>query len=182
MNVWARAKDDEVITLGWRQLVKKTFVQPDGKEAEYVTKDLPGKPACAVIALTPENMVVIAEQFRLGPEVIMDELPGGGSEKDESLEDAVKRELLEETGYTVGSITYLGLVYKDAYTNTQWHFFLARDCIDTGSQHLDDGEFVTPKLITIDKLFENARTGKMTDVSAVFLAYDELVKIKSEGL
>jgi ADP-ribose pyrophosphatase len=180
MKVWPRAKDDEVITFGWRTLVRKTFVQPDGKEAEYVTKDLQAKPACAVIALTPDNMVVIAEQFRPGPEMVMEELPGGGTEKDEDIEQAVTRELLEETGYAPGSISYLGVVYKDAYTNTQWHFFLARDCTYTGSQRLDDGEFVTPKLITIDQLFDNARTGKMTDVSAVFLAYDELVKIKNE--
>ncbi|MDX2775860.1 hypothetical protein PV379_00620 [Streptomyces caniscabiei] len=75
-------------------------------------------------------------------------------------------------------VTFLGSVYKDAYTNTMWYFYLARDCRNPHTQELDDGEFVNIKEITIDELFDNARSGRMTDVSAVFLAYEALKEVQ----
>lgn len=182
MDKWPNVGDNEVVKIGWRRLVKKTFTDPNGAEVEYMTQGLVGGTAAAVIALTPDNKVIIAEQFRPGPEKIMQELPGGSVDGDEDEKQAVARELLEETGYQAGKVEFLGVVYKDAYTNTQWHFYFARDCIDTGKQHLDDGEFVNVKLISIDQLFKNAKSGVMTDVSAVHLAYEKLKAIKDEVL
>lgn len=174
MEAWPRLKPDEEIKVGWRRLVRKTFERPDGRPAEYVTKDAMGKVAVAIIALTNDRRVVVAEQFRPGPEKVLQELPGGGVEAGEDYQVAVLRELHEETGYVSEEVTYLGEVYKDAYTNTKWHFYLAKNSHKVYDQRLDDGEFVNVKLIPIDKLFENARTAMMTDTEAVFLAYEEL--------
>lgn len=178
MERWPKVKDDIETTIGWRKLVTKTFEQPDGQPAEYVTKDAIGKVSCAIIALTSENEVVVAEQFRPGPEEVLFELPGGGAENQETAEEVAVRELKEETGYVPGSVEYLGKVYKDAYTNTTWHFFLGRNCLDSGERKLDDGEFVNVRLISIEELFQNARSAKMTDTEAVFLAYDALKEIQ----
>jgi ADP-ribose pyrophosphatase len=178
MERWPKIRDDIETTIGWRKLVTKTFEQPDGQPAEYVTKDAIGKVACAIIALTANNEVVVAEQFRPGPEEILLELPGGGAEDQESSQEVAVRELKEETGYVPNSVEYLGKVYKDAYTNTTWHFFLGRDCWDSGEQQLDEGEFVNVRLISIEELFDNARSARMTDTEAVFLAYETLKEIQ----
>jgi nicotinamidase-related amidase/8-oxo-dGTP pyrophosphatase MutT (NUDIX family) len=66
----------------------------------------------AIAAATPENEILLVEQFRppVGKYVL--EMPAGlagdiaGSEKEE-LAEAAKRELLEETGYEAGKMTYL---------------------------------------------------------------------------
>lgn len=178
---WKHLESPETIKIGWRTMVRKTFEQPDGKAAEYMTKDALGARCGGVIALTQDNMVVVAEQFRPGPEQILQELPGGGINPEEDPQEAVMRELREETGYTSDTVEYLGMVYKDAYTNASWYFYLAQNCYQAHDQELDDGEFVDVKLITIDQLFNNARQTKMTDVSAVFLAYDRLKDIQKEG-
>lgn len=180
MDAWPRLKPDEEIKVGWRRLVRKTFEQPDGRPAEYVTKDAIDKVAVAIVALTSEGRVVIAEQFRPGPEKVLQELPGGGVEMGEDYQVAALRELREETGYVSEEVVYLGEVYKDGYTNTAWHFYLAKNSHLAHDQRLDDGEFVNVRLISIEQLFENARTAKMTDVAAVFLAYDELKTISAE--
>ena len=177
MESWKKIAPDEEIKVGWRRLVKKTFEQPDGEPAEYVTKDRMGSVSGAVIALTTDSRVVVAEQFRPGPEKIMQELPGGGVNPDENHQNAVMRELLEETGYTSSDVVSLGTVYKDAYTNTISEYYLARNCEQTDRQSLDEGEFVNVRLIAIDELFENARTARMTDTEAVFLAYEQLKAI-----
>ncbi|AKM80138.1 TPA: NUDIX hydrolase [Candidatus Saccharibacteria bacterium] len=179
MKKWPHVEDDVETKIGWRTLVRKVFLQPDGKSAEYYTKDRVGSRAGAVIALTADNHVVVAEQFRPGPEKILQDLPGGGINPDEDAQDAVLRELKEETGYVAtGDVVYLGEVLKDAYTNTTWHFYLAKECIDSGERKLDEGEFVDVRLITIDQLLINARTAMMTDTEAVLLAYETLMSIK----
>jgi ADP-ribose pyrophosphatase len=175
---WKRIDPTEDTKFGFRHIVTKTFAMPDGRTQTYHTKDSEDTIAIGVIALTPENEVIIAHQFRPGPEKMMDEIPGGGAYQGEGLEEAARRELLEETGYEPGKFSFLGQVNKDAYTNTVWHYFLALDCKKVDEQALDENEFIEVKLITIDQLFKNARQGKMTDVSAVFLAYPTLLKLQ----
>jgi ADP-ribose pyrophosphatase len=182
MQPWPQIKEIVVTKIGWRTLITKTFMRPDGIEAEYVTFGNVGRIATATIALTADNKVVLAKQFRPGPEKIFYEIPGGMVDKSEDYEVAARRELLEETGYEASTMELLGKVYKDAYTNTIWYFYLARGCKDTSRQYLDDGEFVEPVIATITELFEYGRTGQMTDVEALFLAYDVLKNIQKEPL
>lgn len=178
MNIWPKVTTDTETKVGWRTIVTKTFEQPDGKHAVYETKDATGKVSCAIIAVTQNYEIVTAEQFRPGPEKVLQELPGGGAVRNESYEEAALRELKEETGYEIaGSVEYLGKVYKDAYTNTEWHYFIGFDAKNSGNRSLDEGEFVDIKLISITQLIENARSAKMTDIEAVFLAYDKLKEL-----
>src|SRR5476651_2295963 len=51
------------------------------------------------IAFTPEREIVLVEQYRHPVQTVMLELPAGKVDGDETPEQAVKRELLEETGY-----------------------------------------------------------------------------------
>ena len=180
MQPWPHAEDPEEIKVGWRVLVRKVFTDPAGKKQEYYTKEGLDKACVAIIALTSDNQVVIAEQFRPGPELVMQELPGGGVEAGEDLQEAVSRELHEETGYSIGTIEPLGKVYKDAYTNSANNYFLARNCVRDSEQHTDEGEFIKVNEISIDQLIDNARNAQMTDTEAVFLAYDKLREIQKE--
>lgn len=178
MQPWPKTNDDEIIKVGYRTLVNKTFLMPDGKEGSFTTKDAPDDFASAVIALTPENAVVIAEQFRPGPEKVMQEIPGGGGNTSEDPKDVAMRELKEETGYGSNEVVFLGKVHKDAYTNSARYYYLARNCTIIGETEQEDTEYIEVKTISIEKLFENARNTNMTDTEAVFLAYEVLKEIQ----
>lgn len=177
MEAWKRKEPTTVTKVGWRTIVTKTFEMPDGSVAEFQTKDGERGHCVATIALTKRNEVIVARQFRPGPEKIMDELPGGGAEEGEDFKAAAERELIEETGYKAQEMIPVGDVYKDAYTNTIWHYFLATGCEKNSGQQLDVDEHITCELISIAQLFDNARSGKMTDVEAVFLAVDNLYEL-----
>ena len=175
MKPWKRIEPTELTYKGWRTVITKHFVRHDGSIVSVETSDPEGIEAAAVIALTPENKVVIARQFRGGPEKIFDELPGGAVDQGETPEAAAIRELAEETAYNVGSIQYLGKVYKHAYLNMTWHYFLATDCVPVGTpQKLDELEEIEVDTISITQLYDNARNARMTDSEAVFLAYELL--------
>ena len=181
MDIWKHAKPPQEQKAGWRTITQKTFIQPDGQEAEYTTFGGMNDHHAAVIALTPENLVVVAEQFRPGPEMVMQEIPGGNVEKGEDSQEAAMRELAEETGFTSDDVIHLGQSRKDAYMNATWDFYLARNCRRTGEKQLDIGEFVMERLITIPQLISNAKEGRMTDSNAVLMAYDMLMEIDQGG-
>jgi ADP-ribose pyrophosphatase len=65
--------------------------------------------AALIIALTPDEKIILVEQYRIPVHVRTIELPAGiiGDEptnSDESHAEAARRELLEETGYAAGRI------------------------------------------------------------------------------
>lgn len=178
MKAWKRIEPTDVAAINHRTIVTKTFILPDGRTEKYGTFSKEVQHNAAVIALTPENKVIIARQFRPGPEIVMEELPGGGVDPDEDFAVAAGRELCEETGYVASSLKELGAVHRDAYNNATWHYFLATGCERTGRQALEENEFVEVVLISIGQLLENARSGRMTDGEAIMLAYENLKELQ----
>jgi 8-oxo-dGTP pyrophosphatase MutT (NUDIX family) len=165
-----------------RRVVVKRFGTSDNQVHQFTTYYKEGSHSGAVIALTPDARVIVSYQFRAGPERWMYELPGGGFKDDETYQSAVMRELTEETGYTSDDVVCLGTSCRDAYVNTIWHYYLAKNCVlSPGGQQLDDEERaqgLTAKLISIDDLFYNATHDRMTDPAAVLMAYEELKEIQ----
>ncbi|HEY8999009.1 MAG TPA: NUDIX hydrolase [Candidatus Saccharimonadales bacterium] len=179
MQKWRRVEPTKVQKVGYRVIVSKTYEMPNGQTAVFDTTSAEGQRFIATIALTADGKVIIAEQFRPGPEKIMQELPGGYVDEGESSEQAARRELLEESGYEAGEIISLGTTYKDAFSNASTEYFLAMNCRYIGAPTTHEAEeHVEVKLITVDKLIQNAKSDKMTDGIAVLLAYDKLLELK----
>lgn len=179
MRPWRQVGETEVIYDGWRKVFRKIFLTNEGKEFVAEISDRDGTAGAAVIALTPENMVIIARQFRVGPGKVMDELPGGYVDSGEDPETAAKRELREETGYEAGRIIKIGEVYEGSYTASRHHYYLAEDCHLVDSvPSLDEGEEIEVDLISISKLFSNAHANMMTDTQALFFAYEKLKELE----
>lgn len=179
MKPWQQVGETEALHDGWRKVFRKTFITNSGEEFIAEINDKDGSGAAAVIALTSENKVVIARQFRVGPGRVMEELPGGYVEPGESPEAAVRRELQEETGYEAGRITKLGETYKDSYTATTSYYYLAEDChLGRDTPNLDEGEEIEVAIISISQLFANAQNGRMTDTEALFFAYERLKELE----
>jgi ADP-ribose pyrophosphatase len=165
--------------VGWKLIIQKQFMMPDGKPGEYTTVGKIGGQNAAIIALTEDNQVVVARQFRAGPEAVFDELPGGGVNEGEDPADGALRELLEETGYSSEQQpTKLGTACRDAYINETSNYYLLRGCRQLEQPKPDGREFVEPALISISALIANAMSGQMSDTPAILLAYETLKEIQ----
>jgi len=181
MQSWKRIDPTATTQVGHRTIISKTFLMPDASTAQFENYDLEGQEYVAVIALTEDNKVITALQFRSGPERMMYELPGGGVDGNESLDRAVYRELLEETGYESHEFTYLGFAHKDSLFNATHHYYLARNCKQSGnSQELDLDEHIEVTLLSIDGFIKEAKLGNISDTSGIFLGYDQLKLIQEE--
>ena len=106
------------------------------------------------VALTEEGKVVLVRQYRHAIEDIILEIPGGCvDDTDPSLEHAIKRELLEETGYSFKSFEYLGKISPNPSTNSNWmHMFLVRGGEKTHELDLDHNEEIEVELVTVEEL------------------------------
>ena len=183
MQAWTRLDDGTDVTRdGFRYVTHKEFLTNKGlrMQADIVGKDGDDQAAC-VIAITKQNKVVIARQFRCGPELIMDELPGGIVDPGEDPEAAAKRELLEETGYGCESISYLGKAHLNAWDSLTHHYFFAIRCEQVVEPKPEQFEEIEVDEIPIARLFENAMNAKMSDPAAVLLAYDMLKKLDEKS-
>ena len=181
MKPWERLDDGSNIqNVGYRTIVSKQFRMNDGTIMKADIGSTDNAQAAAVIALTPDNKVIVARQFRCGPEQIMDELPGGLVDPGETPEQSAVREMREEVGYESDNIEYIGKVYVNAWDNMQHYFYLARNCYQVHKGTPEKYEEIEVDHISIDMLIYNAMNGNMTDIQAVLLAYDKLQAIKGE--
>lgn len=76
---------------------------------EYAERTNAGS-AVIVIAVTPENKLVFVEQFRVPMDANTIEMPAGlvgDVDAQDTLEDAARRELLEETGWLASEVKVL---------------------------------------------------------------------------
>jgi 8-oxo-dGTP pyrophosphatase MutT (NUDIX family) len=97
---------------------------------------------------------------------------------DASLEAALRRELLEETGYAFGSVEFLARVSANPSTNSNWaHLYLATDGRLEQQQNLDPNEEIEVCLYTGAELMQLLRDNGIVQsmhVSALFYALEKL--------
>jgi ADP-ribose pyrophosphatase len=127
----------------WLAVRSDTVRVPNGTIlSPYHTIEFP-EWVCA-IALTPEREIVLIEEYRHGIERLSVELPcGTPDDEHEDVLGAMKRELLEETGYAAQEWHALGSsTANTARQNNRVHSFLALDARKVADQKPDPGEVI----------------------------------------
>lgn len=111
----------------WLAVKSDTVRVPNGTVlSPYHTLEFP-EWICAVV-LTPAQEIVLIEEYRHGVRRNSIELPCGAPEPGEDVLEAMKRELLEETGYAADDWVKLGCTTANTgRQNNSVHSFLALD-------------------------------------------------------
>lgn len=108
---------------------------------------LPGATVIAVV----DGKILIEEQEQphKGPFIC---LPGGHADSwDEPLLDTAKREMKEETGFESRNWELLVDISHRDFIMFEHHLYLARDCEKASEPHLDNGEKISVRLVTLDE-------------------------------
>ncbi|MFF7458322.1 NUDIX hydrolase [Kitasatospora sp. NPDC008115] len=169
---WREIERSTVFSKFGRAVDRVDFALPDGSREEFYLKR--ERPAATVLALTSDQRVILARQYRPGPDRVLYELPGGFIEPDEEARDAIARELLEETGYQ-GELHAAGAYWHDAYSNARRFAFVATGCAKVAEPRPERTEFIEVVTLGLHEFRTRVlRTGEMTDTAAAYLALDTL--------
>ena len=108
--------------------------------------------------------MVCVKQYRYPLGEVTLEIPAGKlNSKDEDKDEAILRELKEETGAVCSSLTYLGkFVPSPAILDECIHMYLAEG-LDFGETDPDEDEFLDVVKIPIEQLAQDIVDGKIID-------------------
>jgi len=104
------------------------------------------------VAVTKDNKIIMVRQYRHAADIISLEIPGGVVDPGENPEEGIKRELLEETGYSFESCELIATLYANPATaNNKTYSYLLKGGVKTHEQHLDEHEILNVEEYTIEE-------------------------------
>jgi 8-oxo-dGTP pyrophosphatase MutT (NUDIX family) len=161
------------LSVPWFEQIKKEVLFP-GEEEPHIYYSL--KPPDYVTALTrtTEGKYILLRQYRPVVEDYVFELPSGHLEEGEAPEQAMMRELKEETGCEGGAVTLLGELIPDTgrLENRLWAFYVENVLIEKIPVP-SENEGIEVHLFDREELIQMINEGKMNhalDLSVIALA------------
>ncbi len=116
-----------------------------------------------VIAITPDQQLVMIEQYRHGSQTVELEIPGGMIDpEDPTPESAGLRELREETGYAGVSSAVIGQVYPNpAIMSNTCYTVLVQNCQCLHPVQFDHAEDLVTRLVPLSELPNLVASGEI---------------------
>ena len=156
---------DETLCVGKRVSLIKRVLCVEGKEVVRDMVDF-GE-AVAIIPITDDGQVIMLRQYRAAVNDWVYEIPAGRIEKGESIEEAARRELIEETGYDPGILRRVISVYTaPGYSNEVLHILVARKLRYVGAKP-EAGEIIEVVKIPLNEALKFIIKEKIVDAKTV---------------
>jgi ADP-ribose pyrophosphatase len=136
---------------------------------------------CNVVAITPDDRIVLVWQYRFGSGALSLEIPGGVVDSGELPEQAACRELREETGYEAQRVDLLLTVETNpALQSNRCFTFLASGARPTGPTGFDPQEELETVLVPASRIADLLDGGQVKH-SLVHAALEAYWRKRSSG-
>ena len=175
---WKTLSSEYLFNDRWFKVRKEVCETPQGKIVDpYYVYDF--STWVGALPVTEEGKIIMLKQYRHALGEVCYEIPGGCvDETDHNFEEAVARELLEETGYSFSSYEYLGRISPNPSTNSNLlHMYLAKGGKKIAEQTLDENEEIQVLLLDIEELKQLLKENMIVQsmhVSCIFYALRKL--------
>ena len=161
--------------LSWREESRKPLVDCgifevlatkrsslDGKEGEFVLVD--ARDWVTVLPILPSSsgeLFLMVRQFRHGSARITLEFPAGVIRPGEPPKNAAARELLEETGFTAGSMIEIGSINPNpAFMTNTVHSFVATNLTHIQAPQFDEHEMIESITLPVEEVVQSMGKGE----------------------
>ena len=176
---WKKISSEYISKDTWGTVRKDICETQEGKIIDpYYVYEFPTW--VSAVAITEEGKIIMERQYRYALDVTCYEIPGGCvDDTDKTLEEAIARELMEETGYGFAKYDYLGKISSNPSTNNNWmHMYLATGGRFVRGQELDHNEEIEIYLFTIDEVKKLLAENKIIQSMHVTTLYYAMAKMK----
>ncbi|WP_018615022.1 NUDIX hydrolase [Segetibacter koreensis] len=179
---WETISSEYIFRDTWLYARKDRCIRPDGKIVDpYYVMEYPDW--VTGLALTKDEKVILVRQYRHALGEVCLELPGGCVDKtDKNFEEAIRREFLEETGYSFETAEYLGRSSANPSTNSNTlHMFLLLGGEKVQSQQLDANEEIDILIVSFEEFKQMLSENKFIQsmhVTNIFYALARLKKLQ----
>lgn len=169
---WRTLSSREVYRNPWMRLREDTAEMPNGHTTLYGVCEF-GQCVGALPFVDDDHVLMVRQYRYVQREDFRWEMPTGGVHPGESFEDAVQRELREETGHRAGRLVWVNsnLTSKSVCDETA-HLYLAYD-LDPAAARPDETEFLEVAVLPFDEVLRRVVASEIRDsmtVIAVLLA------------
>ncbi len=161
-----------------KEFIQRHYKHPiTGKVDEYSIFSYKGgkvRPSIFMPITTDGNVIAI-RQFREAANEVILELPGGNPKKEQTAEDVVRAELLEETGHEAGTIINLApnnpiYLEPSSYTVSMLPF-LVTGCRKVAELNLDETENLEVEIFTLARWLTACITGEVHDSKSIAITF-----------
>ena len=123
--------------------------------------------AAAAVVIKDDGKLVMVKQYRKPMEAVILEIPAGKLEKGETPEEAIRREIEEETGYKAKKIELLTKMNPAAaYTTEIITIFIASE-LTKGKTNFDFDEGIEIVEMDIDDIYKMIMSGDIIDAKTI---------------
>ena len=163
---WLRRSRRTAYENAWIQVFHDEVVRPDGNPGIYGVVHFRTL-AVGVVAVGDDGRLLLVGQHRYSLDEYSWEIPEGGVDEGESLEEGARRELREETGYEAGTWRRLcRLTVSNSVTDERGAVFVAEG-LRAGEAAPEATEELELRWATVDEVLDEIAAGDIHDVITI---------------
>ncbi|HKR82466.1 MAG TPA: NUDIX hydrolase [Candidatus Saccharimonadales bacterium] len=181
LKPWTTLSSEIVFDTPWFKIEKQNLETPTGATPTFYIHNTHDSVMC--VCVTKDRRVLLEKQYRPAIQKVSVDYPAGRLEEDDkSIEEAMLRELKEETGYKTNSFKKIAIIDKDpGFSTTRMHIYLAQGAIP-GKDNPEESESIVSKLMPAQEVLNMVYSGELSCaycVSATLYAFKELGWLQS---
>jgi len=162
---WTTASTRHVYENRWITLREDIAILPDGRSTIYGVVTC--APAVGILPFLDPETIILVGQYRYVARDFYWEMPTGGRDEGETLEETAQRELAEEAGYEAGRLTKLCEFHTSkSILDEVAHLYLAED-LRPAPRPGDHTEFIEIRAFPFDEVLDMVERGNIVDSMTV---------------